>query len=158
MARYSIGPFPAQVIFRPSQGPLILGLICSIRLHTTITVIFCLWAKFSPSLQSARLRTINTLGHFHVKKTVGLFPVRYQIRPINGLLWSMNSTTHDWQNDDTPCRRPMDPTARMRPMDRTARRRPMDRTAHRRPMDPTARRRPMNPKACIEGQWILWSV
>ena len=33
-ARYSIGPFPAQVIFRPSQGPLILGLICSIRLHT----------------------------------------------------------------------------------------------------------------------------
>ena len=33
-ARYSIGPFLAQDIFRPSQGPLILGLICSIRLHT----------------------------------------------------------------------------------------------------------------------------
>ena len=28
----TIGPFPAQVIFRPSQGPFILGLISSIRL------------------------------------------------------------------------------------------------------------------------------
>ena len=33
-ARYSIGLFPAQVIFRPSQGPFILGLISSIRLLT----------------------------------------------------------------------------------------------------------------------------
>ena len=33
-AHYSVGPFPSHVIFRPSQGPLILGLICSIRLHT----------------------------------------------------------------------------------------------------------------------------
>ena len=31
-ARYSVGPFPAHVIFRPSQGPFILGLISSIRL------------------------------------------------------------------------------------------------------------------------------
>ena len=38
---------------------------------------------------------------------------------------------HDWRNDDTPRRRPMDPTARMRPMDGTARRRPMDRTTRR---------------------------
>ena len=68
----------------------------------------------------------------------------------------MNSTAHDWRNDDTPRRRPMDPTARMRPMDSTARRRPMDRTARRRPMDPTARRRPMDPKARIEGRWIIW--
>ena len=67
--RYSIGPFPAQVIFRPSQGPLILGLICSIRLHTARYCHFLLVAKFSPSLQSARLRTVNTLGRFHVKKT-----------------------------------------------------------------------------------------
>ena len=52
----------------------------------------------------------------------------------------MNSTAHDWRNDDTPRRRPMDPTARKRPMNCMARRRPMD---------PTAR---------IEGQWILRSV
>ena len=69
MALYSIGPFPAQVIFRPSQGPLILGLICSIGYIRPVTVIFCLWAKFSPLLQSAHLRTVNTLGRFHVKKT-----------------------------------------------------------------------------------------
>ena len=31
-ARYSVGPFPAQVIFRPSEGPFILGLIYNIRL------------------------------------------------------------------------------------------------------------------------------
>ena len=33
-AHYSIGPFPTRVIFRPSQGPFILGLISSIRLLT----------------------------------------------------------------------------------------------------------------------------
>ena len=33
-ARYSVGPFPAHVIFRPSQSPFILGLISSIRLLT----------------------------------------------------------------------------------------------------------------------------
>ena len=33
-AHYSIGPFPARVIFRPSQGPFILGLISNIRLLT----------------------------------------------------------------------------------------------------------------------------
>ena len=33
-ARYSVGPFPAQVNFRPSEGPFILGLISSIRLLT----------------------------------------------------------------------------------------------------------------------------
>ena len=31
---YTSGPFPAHVIFRPSQGPFILGLISSIRLLT----------------------------------------------------------------------------------------------------------------------------
>ena len=34
-AHYSVGPFPAHVIFRPSQSPFILGLISSIRLLTT---------------------------------------------------------------------------------------------------------------------------
>ena len=33
-ARYSVGPFPAHVIFWPSQSPFILGLISSIRLLT----------------------------------------------------------------------------------------------------------------------------
>ena len=34
-----------------------------------VTVIFCLWAKFSLWLQSARLWPVNTLGRFHVEKT-----------------------------------------------------------------------------------------
>ena len=48
MARYSIGPFPAQVIFRPSQGQLILGLICSIRLHMARYCHFLLVGQIQP--------------------------------------------------------------------------------------------------------------
>ena len=47
-ARYSIGPFPAQAMFRPSQGPLILGLICSIRLHTARYCHFMLVGQIQP--------------------------------------------------------------------------------------------------------------
>ena len=75
--RYSLGPFPAQVNFRPSEGPFILGLICSIRLLTARYVIFCLWAKFSPSLQSGRLWTVSLLGHFHSITKYGLLTARY---------------------------------------------------------------------------------
>ena len=37
-ARYSVGPFPAHVIFQPSQSSFILGLISRIRL---LTVRYC---------------------------------------------------------------------------------------------------------------------
>ena len=47
-ARYSIGPFPAQVIFRPSEGPFILGLICSIRLLTARYCHFLLVGQIQP--------------------------------------------------------------------------------------------------------------
>ena len=47
-ARYSIGQFLAQVIFWPSQGPLILGLICSIRLHTARYCHFLLVGQIQP--------------------------------------------------------------------------------------------------------------
>ena len=33
-AHYSIGPFPTRVIFQPSKGPFILGLISRFRLDT----------------------------------------------------------------------------------------------------------------------------
>ena len=65
MTHYTIGPFPAHVIFRPSQGPFILGLISSIRLLTARYRHFFLWAKFSPWLQSACLWPVNPLGCFH---------------------------------------------------------------------------------------------
>ena len=58
MARYSIGLFPAQVIFRPSQGPLILGLICSIRLHM---------ARYYHFLLVGQIQPVVTVGPFVVR-------------------------------------------------------------------------------------------
>ena len=47
-ARYSVGPFPAHVIFRPSQSPFILGLISSIRLLTARYCHFLLVGQIQP--------------------------------------------------------------------------------------------------------------
>ena len=54
-----MGSFPALVYLLP------------------VTVIFCLWAKFSPWLQSARLWPVNTLGRFHSVIKYGLLTARY---------------------------------------------------------------------------------
>ena len=45
---YSIGPFPSHVIFRPSQGPFILGLISSIWLLTAHYCHFLLVGQIQP--------------------------------------------------------------------------------------------------------------
>ena len=47
-AHYSTGSFPTQVIFQPSQGPFILGLICSIRLLTARYYHFLLVGQIQP--------------------------------------------------------------------------------------------------------------
>ena len=47
-AHYSIGPFPAHDIFRPSQGPFILGLISSIQLLTDRYCHFLLVGQIQP--------------------------------------------------------------------------------------------------------------
>ena len=87
-ARYSVGPFPAHVIFRPSQSPFILGLFSSIRLLTARYCHFLLvgqmWAKFRPWLQSARLWTVSLLGHFHSITKYGLLTMTRYGRPMNG--------------------------------------------------------------------------
>ena len=57
MARYSIGPFLAQVIFRPSQSPFILGLISSIRLLTT---------RYCHLLLVGQIQPVVTVGPFVV--------------------------------------------------------------------------------------------
>ena len=44
----------------------------------------CLWAKFSPSLQSARLWSVNTLGRFHSVIKYGLLTMARYDRPMNG--------------------------------------------------------------------------
>ena len=48
MARYSVGLFPAHVIFRPSQSPFILGLFSSIRLLTACYCHFLLVGQIQP--------------------------------------------------------------------------------------------------------------
>ena len=45
---YSVGLFPAHVIFRPSQCPFILGLISSIRLLTSRYCHFLLVGQIQP--------------------------------------------------------------------------------------------------------------
>jgi len=83
-AHYFVGPFLAHVIFRPSRGPFILGLISTFVYLRPVTVIFCLWAKFSPWLQSAHLWSVNTLGRFHSVIKYGLLTMAPYGRPMNG--------------------------------------------------------------------------
>ena len=55
MARYSVGPFPAHVIFR---CPFILGLISSIRLLT---------ARYCHFLLVGKIQPVVTVGPFVVR-------------------------------------------------------------------------------------------
>ena len=57
-ARYSVGPFPAHVIFRPSHSPSILGLISSIRLLT---------ARYCHFLLMGQIQPVVTVGPFVVR-------------------------------------------------------------------------------------------
>ena len=50
---YSSGPFPTRVIFRPSQGPFILGFISSNRLLT---------ARYWPFLLVGQIYPAVTIG------------------------------------------------------------------------------------------------
>ncbi len=55
IARYSVGPFPAHVIFRPSQSPFTLGLISSMRLLT---------ARYCHFLIMGQIQPVVTVGPF----------------------------------------------------------------------------------------------
>ena len=57
-AHYSVGPFLAHVIFRPSQSPFILGLISSIRLLT---------ARYCHFLLVGQIQPVVTVGLFVVR-------------------------------------------------------------------------------------------
>ena len=57
-ARYSVAPFPAHVIFWPSQSPFILGLISNIRLLTACYCHFLLVGQIQP---------VVTVGPFVVR-------------------------------------------------------------------------------------------
>ena len=58
MDRYSVGPFPAHVIFRPSQGP------------------FILWAHFQHSVTYGRYCHFLLVAQIQPVVTVGPFVVR----------------------------------------------------------------------------------
>ena len=83
-ARYSVGPFPANVIFRPSQSPFILALISSIRLLTARYCHFLLVGQFQPVVSVDRLWSVNTLGHYHSVIKYGLLTMARYGRPMNG--------------------------------------------------------------------------
>ena len=55
---YSVGPFPARVIFRPSQSPFILGIISNIRLLT---------ARYCHFLLVGQIQPVVTVGPFVVR-------------------------------------------------------------------------------------------
>ena len=57
-AHYSIRPYPAHVIFRPSQDPFILGLISSIHLLMACYCYFLLVGQIEP---------VVTVGAFVVR-------------------------------------------------------------------------------------------
>ena len=65
----SLRRFQPMLYFGLLRAHLFLGSFPAFGYLRPITVIFCLWAKFSPWLQSARLWPVNTLGRFHVEKT-----------------------------------------------------------------------------------------
>ena len=85
-AHYSVGPFPAHVIFLPSQGPFILGLISSIRLLSARYCHFLLVGQIQPVVTSAHLWSVNTLGRFHSVIKYGLLTTARYGRPMNGRL------------------------------------------------------------------------
>ena len=83
-ARYSVGPFLAHVIFRPSQSTFILGLISSIRLLTARYCHFLLVGQIQPVVTVGPFVVRNTLGRFHSVIKYGLLTVARYGRPMNG--------------------------------------------------------------------------
>ena len=86
--RYSVGPFPAQVNFRPSEGHLFLA-------HLQHSVTYGSLLSFSacgPSLQSARLGFVSLLGHFHSITKYGLLTARYG-QPIKRTISNIGPST-----------------------------------------------------------------
>ena len=83
-ARYSVGRFQPKLTFGLLRARLFLGSFAAFGYLRPVTVIFCLWAKFIPSLQSARLWTVSLLGHFHSITKYGLLTMARYGRPMNG--------------------------------------------------------------------------
>ena len=81
---YSVGRFQPVLTFGLLRAHLFLGSFPAFVYLRPVTVIFCLWAKFSPWLQSARLWSVNTLGRFHSVIKYGLLTMDRYGQPMNG--------------------------------------------------------------------------
>ena len=79
-----LGRFQPMLSFGLLRAHLFLGSFPAFVYLRPVTVIFCLWAKFSPWLQSARLWSVNTLGRFHSVIKYGLLTMAHYGRPMNG--------------------------------------------------------------------------
>ena len=84
MTHYSAGRFQPVLTFDLLWAHLFLGYFPAFVYLWPVTVIFCLWAKFSPWLQLARLWPVNTLGRFHSVVKYGLLTMARYGRPMNG--------------------------------------------------------------------------
>ena len=73
----ALGRFHPRLSFGLLRAHLFLGSFAAFGYLRPVTVIFCLWAKFIPSLQSDRLWTVSLLGHFHSITKYGLLTARY---------------------------------------------------------------------------------
>ena len=82
--RYSVGSFPAHVIFRPSWSPFILGLICSIQLLTTHYCHFLLVGQIQPVVTVGPFVVRYYVGRFHSVIKYGLLTMARYGRPMNG--------------------------------------------------------------------------
>ena len=119
-----LGRFQPMLPFGLLRGHSFLGSFPAFGYLRLITGLFCLWAKFSPWIQSAHLWPINLLGHFHSIIKYSLLTARYgshKIYDFHSSPFTAHYTAHT---------RPIDESARTRPMDPMRRRRPMDPTAH----------------------------
>ena len=102
-AHLFLGSFPAFVYLRP------------------VTVIFCLWAKFSPRLQSARFVAVNTLGRFHSVIKYGRLTMTRYGRPMNGQFQVYPIYDHNvvcyWPMFGQPIIRPVEGPLMIRPVE-----------------------------------------
>ena len=79
-----LGRFQPVLSFGLLSAHLFLGSFPVFGYLQPVTGLFCLWAKFSPWLQSARLRPVNRLGHFHSVIKYGRLTTARYCRPMNG--------------------------------------------------------------------------
>ena len=79
-----LGRFQPVLPFGLLRAHLFLGSFPAFGYLRPVFGLFCLWDKFNPWIQSARLCPVNLLGHFHSVIKYGLLTMARYGRPMNG--------------------------------------------------------------------------